>query len=410
MVGMRIADVQEDIDHELISKEEISDIINRAAAQASEDYRGKNPLLVCVLKGAVNTLAAFSQAMSIPVQMDFMSLSSYGSGTESSGKITVRQDLSTDVRGRHVLIVEDIIDSGITLAWLVDELKRRRAASVEIFALLEKPARRKVNVDVKYKGREIPDEFVVGFGLDYDEYYRNLDSIAVLKPSVYEGGHIALIASHGDDGMMHLPMFRRPLTRWTVNCFTGTFHGHADIVERHGDRRIRLMHGDLRAAHGRKAENHADDTIGQLFNQIDVFAFDDGHDAFGDRTIVDGVVQIVGTAGGSEVEEQRGVHHEGLGPLMLEVEHAMFARRADSRQSNLIHTSLPLPFLRSVFLLFPRLRCCDYLRFARSRVRILAPCVADGDRVAAFRHVMHAHGPHAMFRAQGADGRGGVVF
>ena len=224
------------------------------------------------------------------------------------------------------------------------------------------------------------------------------------------GGHIALIASHGDDGMMHLPMFRRPLTRWTVNCFTGTFHGHADIVERHGDRRIRLMHGDLRAAHGGKAENHADDTIGQLFNQIDVFAFDDGHDAFGDRTIVDGVVQIVGTAGGSEVEEQRGVHHEGLGPLMLEVEHAMFARRADSRQSNLIHTSLPLPFLRSVFLLFPRLRCCDYLRFARSRVRILAPCVADGDRVAAFRHVMHAHGPHAMFRAQGADGRGGVVF
>ena len=168
MVGMRIADVQEDIDHELISKEEISDIINRAAAQASEDYRGKNPLLVCVLKGAVNTLAAFSQAMSIPVQMDFMSLSSYGSGTES--------------------IVEDIIDSGITLAWLVDELKRRGAASVEIFALLEKPARRKVNVDVKYKGREIPDEFVVGFGLDYDEYYRNLDSIAVLKPSVYEGG------------------------------------------------------------------------------------------------------------------------------------------------------------------------------------------------------------------------------
>ena len=188
MVGMRIADVQEDIDHELISKEEIADIINHAAAQASEDYRGKNPLLVCVLKGAVNTLAAFSQAMSIHAEMDFMSLSSYGSGTQSSGKITVRQDLSTDVRGRHVLIVEDIIDSGVTLAWLVDELKSRGAASVEIFALLEKPARRKVDVPVKYKGREIPDEFVVGFGLDYDERYRNLDSIAVLKPEVYEGG------------------------------------------------------------------------------------------------------------------------------------------------------------------------------------------------------------------------------
>ena len=181
MVGMRIADVQEDIDHELITKEQIEDIINRAAAQASEDYRGRNPLLVCVLKGAVNTIAAFAQAMSIPVQMDFMSLSSYGSGTESSGTITVRQDLSTDVRGRHVLIVEDIIDSGITLSWLV-------AASVEIFALLEKPARRKVDVDVKYKGYEIPDEFVVGFGLDYDERYRNLDSIAVLKPAVYQGG------------------------------------------------------------------------------------------------------------------------------------------------------------------------------------------------------------------------------
>lgn len=187
MVGMRIADVQDDIDHELVSKEEIQSIINHAAAQASEDYRGKNPLVIAVLKGAVNTIAAFSQALSIPCQLDFMSLSSYGSGTESSGTVTIRQDLSTDVRGRHILIVEDIIDSGHTLAWLVGELKRRGAASVEIFALLEKPARREVHVDVKYKGREIPDEFVVGFGLDYDERYRNLDSIAVLKPSVYQG-------------------------------------------------------------------------------------------------------------------------------------------------------------------------------------------------------------------------------
>ena len=136
----------------------------------------------------MNTLAAFSQAMSIHAEMDFMSLSSYGSGTRSSGKITVRQDLSTDVRGRHVLIVEDIIDSGVTLAWLVDELKSRGAASVEIFCAVGKAARRKVDVPVKYKGREIPDEFVVGFGLDYDERYRNLDSIAVLKPEVYEGG------------------------------------------------------------------------------------------------------------------------------------------------------------------------------------------------------------------------------
>ncbi len=157
------------------------------AAQVSEDYRGRDLLLVAVLKGAVNTLVAFSQALSIPVQMDFMSLSSYGDGTTSSGTVTVRQDLSVDVRGRHILIVEDIVDSGRTLAWLVDELKRRGAASVEVMALLQKPSRREVDVDVKYSGYEIPDEFVVGFGLDYAERYRNLDSIAVLKPAVYQG-------------------------------------------------------------------------------------------------------------------------------------------------------------------------------------------------------------------------------
>lgn len=184
---MRIADVEEDIDHELVSKEQIDAKIHEMAALASEDYRDKNPLLVAVLKGAVNTLVAFTQAMSIPVQIDFMSLSSYGSGTVSSGEVTVRQDLSADVRGRHILIVEDIVDSGRTLAWLVAELKRRGAASVEVFALLSKPSRREVDVDVKYAGYEIPDEFVVGFGLDFDERYRNLDSIAVLKPSVYQG-------------------------------------------------------------------------------------------------------------------------------------------------------------------------------------------------------------------------------
>ena len=184
---MKIADVQDQIDHELISKAQIDSKIAELAAQVSEDYRGRDLLLVAVLKGAVNTLVAFSQALSIPVQMDFMSLSSYGDGTVSSGTVTVRQDLSVDVRGRHILIVEDIVDSGRTLAWLVDELKRRGAASVEGMALLQKPSRREVDVDVKYSGYEIPDEFVVGFGLDYAERYRNLDSIAVLKPAVYQG-------------------------------------------------------------------------------------------------------------------------------------------------------------------------------------------------------------------------------
>ncbi|TCD54055.1 hypoxanthine phosphoribosyltransferase [Alloscardovia theropitheci] len=184
---MQISDVREDIDHELISREELDSKIHEVAAIVSKDYAGKDPLLVAVLKGAVNTMAAFAQAVSIPAEIDFMSLSSYGAGTQSTGTITVRQDLSTDVKGRHVLIVEDIIDSGLTLAWLVDELKNRGAASVEVFALLEKPARRTAHVDVKYSGFTIPDEFVVGFGLDYDEKYRNLDSIAVLRPEVYEG-------------------------------------------------------------------------------------------------------------------------------------------------------------------------------------------------------------------------------
>lgn len=185
--SMQISDVRDDIACELVSKDEIQDKIHEVARVVSADYADKDPLLVAVLKGAVNTLAAFSQALSIHAEMDFMSLSSYGSGTQTSGTITVRQDLSTDVKGRHVLIVEDIIDSGLTLAWLIEELKKRGAASVEVFALLEKPARRIADIDVKYKGFTIPDEFVVGFGLDFDEKYRNLDSIAILKPDVYEG-------------------------------------------------------------------------------------------------------------------------------------------------------------------------------------------------------------------------------
>lgn len=184
---MQIADISQDISEVLLTHEQIQAKIQEVADQVSIDYKDKEPLLIAVLKGAVNTMAAFSQALSIHANIDFMSLSSYGSGTSSSGTITVRSDLTTDVRGRHVLIVEDIIDSGITLDWLVKELRARGAASVEIFALLEKPARHEVKVDVKYQGFVIPDKFVVGFGLDYDERYRNLDSIAVLDPKVYQG-------------------------------------------------------------------------------------------------------------------------------------------------------------------------------------------------------------------------------
>ena len=137
---MQIKDIQDDIDEELISHDALERRIVDVAAAVSRDYKGKNPLLIAVLKGAANVMVTFSQAMSIPLEIDYMSLSSYGSGTESSGKITVREDLTTDVAGRHVLIVEDIVDSGYTLNWLVGELNRRGAASVEIFAMLEKHA------------------------------------------------------------------------------------------------------------------------------------------------------------------------------------------------------------------------------------------------------------------------------
>lgn len=186
---MQIADVQDIIDHEMLSHDEIVNRIHEVAKQIDKDYAGKTPIVICVLKGAVATYYELTQAMTIPMKMDFMSLSSYGSGFESTGKITVRQDLSYDVAGEDVLIVEDIVDSGNTLHWLVGELNRRGAKSVEIFSLLEKPARHTAKVELKYKGFVIPDEFVLGFGLDYDEEYRNLDSIAVIKPEVYKGAN-----------------------------------------------------------------------------------------------------------------------------------------------------------------------------------------------------------------------------
>lgn len=184
---MRIADIQSHIDHELVSKQQIEDLIQRTATRISGDYQGKNLMMVAVLKGAFNTLAALSQAVTIPVQIEFMSISSYPGRktTVSEGDIEIRMDLGCDVRGRHILIVEDIIDSGYTLHWLVNMLRSRGAASVEVFALLDKKVRHEVEVEVKYPGYVIPDEFVVGFGLDYDERYRNLDSIAVLRSDEY---------------------------------------------------------------------------------------------------------------------------------------------------------------------------------------------------------------------------------
>jgi hypoxanthine phosphoribosyltransferase len=174
-----------DIARPLVTAEQIRIRIAELALEIDEFYRANPPLLIGVLKGAVPFMADLSRAMQLEAQQDWMAVSSYGSGTISSGVVRILKDLDTDVAGRDLLIVEDIIDSGLTLSWLTANLKARGAKSLEIVALLRKPEAAKVNVDVRWVGFEIPNEFVVGYGLDYDERYRNLEGIGVLSPSVY---------------------------------------------------------------------------------------------------------------------------------------------------------------------------------------------------------------------------------
>ncbi|PYY32532.1 MULTISPECIES: hypoxanthine phosphoribosyltransferase [unclassified Curtobacterium] len=182
---MELSDVQADLSEVLFTPEQIDDKIAELAAAVDRDYAGRDPLLVGVLKGAVMVMADFSRHLKMQARMDWMAVSSYGSGTKSSGVVRILKDLDTDLHDRDVIIVEDIIDSGLTLSWLKQNLQSRGAASVEIVALLRKPEAAKVEVDVKYAGFEIPDAFVVGFGLDYDERYRNLRGIGILAPHVY---------------------------------------------------------------------------------------------------------------------------------------------------------------------------------------------------------------------------------
>lgn len=182
---MQEKDVQNDIKHVLFTKEEIEARIKELAAQVDRDYAGKDVLLVGVLKGAIMVMADLSRALSAHYTMDWMAVSSYGSGTKSSGVVRILKDLDTDLTGRDVLIVEDIVDSGLTLQWLQQNLKHRGANSVEICALLRKPKSVKTDVQCKYVGWDIEPEFVVGYGLDFAERYRNLDCIATLAPHVY---------------------------------------------------------------------------------------------------------------------------------------------------------------------------------------------------------------------------------
>lgn len=180
--------MEKDLAKVLLSEEQLRTRVRELGKTLSEDYRGKTPTMVCILKGAIMFYTDLVRAMDIPLTMDFMAVSSYGNGTKSSGEVEIRKDLSTSIEGKHVVIVEDIVDSGFTLSYLTRMLRSRGAKSIKLCTLLDKPSRRAPGIDLKadYSGFEVGNEFVVGYGLDYAELYRNLPYIGVLKPEVYE--------------------------------------------------------------------------------------------------------------------------------------------------------------------------------------------------------------------------------
>ncbi|QGQ20373.1 hypoxanthine phosphoribosyltransferase [Cellulomonas sp. JZ18] len=182
---MDASDMGDDLERVLLSEEQLHARLDEIAAQIDADYAGREVLLVGVLKGAVMVMADLARRLSVPLAMDWMAVSSYGSGTKSSGVVRILKDLDTDLTGKNVLIVEDIIDSGLTLSWLLSNLRSRGPESVEIATMLRKPEAAKVEVPVRYVGFDIPNEFVVGYGLDYAERYRNLPFVGTLAPHVY---------------------------------------------------------------------------------------------------------------------------------------------------------------------------------------------------------------------------------
>ena len=179
--------MKNDIQEVLFSEQQLADKVAELGARISADYAGKDPLIVSVLKGSYVFRADLTRRISIPCNVDFMAVSSYGAGTKTTGEVQIIKDIGSKIDGRHLIIVEDILDSGVTLSFLMKVLKARGAASIRLCTLLSKPERRKVDVPVDYLGFEIPDAFVVGYGLDYAEKYRNLPYIGILKPSVYGG-------------------------------------------------------------------------------------------------------------------------------------------------------------------------------------------------------------------------------
>ena len=179
------SDMSQDIERVLITEEEIHSRIREMGAQLAADYAGKKPIFVGVLKGVVPFFAEMAMAVQIPCQWDFMSVTSFEGGTQSTGKLTFRKDIDHNIEGRHVIILEDILDSGSTLKYIKELLLQRNPASLKICAMLDKPSGRTVELEADYSCFTIPGAFVVGFGLDYDDYYRNLPFVGVLKPSVY---------------------------------------------------------------------------------------------------------------------------------------------------------------------------------------------------------------------------------
>jgi hypoxanthine phosphoribosyltransferase len=183
--------IHEDVEEILLGEDEIARRVAEMGAQLAADYAGRTPVLVSVLKGSIVFLADLIRAMDVSLNVDLMEVSSYGSAIESSGQVRILKDLSSSIEGRDVVVVEDIIDTGLTLNYLLRYLAERHPASVRVCCLLDKPARRLAEIEIDYRGFSIPDRFVIGYGLDYDERYRNLPYIGVLRPSIYGAGPAA---------------------------------------------------------------------------------------------------------------------------------------------------------------------------------------------------------------------------
>ena len=182
---MDAAEISDDLTRVLYTAEQLQERVNELAAQIDADYQGRDILLIGVLNGAIMVMSDLARAMDSHCTMDWMAISSYGSGTKSSGVVRILKDLTTDISGKHVLIVEDIVDTGLTLSYLVQNLRSREPATLEVAAMFRKPGAVTAPVDVKYVGFDIPNEFVVGYGLDYAGKYRNLRDVATLSPHIY---------------------------------------------------------------------------------------------------------------------------------------------------------------------------------------------------------------------------------